>query len=85
LACERIILGVSRTREDSNQTRDTILELVRTSDGTFDLFLDSKPDRSGIPEQDLNDELCVRFGFCGKEYDTILREAKQNGRGKVRF
>jgi len=76
---------VSRTRKDSNQTRNTILELVRTKDGTFDLFLNSNLDRSSVPEQYLNNELCVRFGFCGEEYDTILREAKQKGRVEVRF
>ena len=76
---------MSRTRKDSNQTRNTILELVRTKDGTFDLFLNSNLDRSSVPEQYLNNELCVRFGFCGEEYDTILREAKQKGRVEVRF
>jgi hypothetical protein len=76
---------VSRTRKDANQTRNTILELVRTKDGTFDLFLNSNLDRSSVPEQYLNNELCVRFGFCGEEYDTILREVKQKGRAEVRF
>jgi hypothetical protein len=54
-------------------------------DGTFDLFLNSKLDRSNIPEQYLNDELCVRFGFCGEEYDEILGRVKQQGRVEVRF
>jgi hypothetical protein len=76
---------VSRTRKDSNQTRNTILELLRTKDGTFDLFPNSNLDRSSDPEQYLNNELCVRFGFCGEEYDTFLREAKQKGRVEVRF
>ena len=82
---ERIILGVSRTQKDSNQTRNTILELVRTKDGTFDLFLNNNLDCSSVLEQYLNNELCVRFGFCGEEYDTILREVKQKGRAEVRF
>ena len=58
---------------------------VRTNDGTFDLFLNSKLDRSAVAEQFLNDELCVRFGFCGEEYETILRDLKQNGRAELRF
>jgi len=33
----------------------------------------------------LNDELCVRFGFCGEEYDAILSQVKQRGRAEVRF
>lgn len=76
---------MSRPRKDSNQTRNTILELVRTKDGTFDLFLNSNLDRSSVPEQSLNDELCARFGFCGEEYDTILREVKKKGRAEARF
>jgi hypothetical protein len=85
LTFERIILGVSRTQKNSNQTPNTILELVRTKDGTFDLFLNSNLDRSSVPEQYLNNELCGRFGFCAEEYDTILREVKQKGRAEVRF
>ena len=76
---------MSRTTKDSNQTRITILELVRTADGAFDLFLNGKLDRSGVAEQFLNHELCVRFGFCGEEYDAILRGVEQNGRAEVRF
>jgi hypothetical protein len=70
---------VSRTRKDSNQATKTVLELVKRDDGTFDLLLNSKLDRSHIAERWLPDELCVRFGFCGQEYDSILREAKRNG------
>jgi hypothetical protein len=76
---------VSRTQEDLRQPRTTALEIVKRDDFTFDLFLNSKPDRSRIAEQWLPDELCVRFGFCGEEYCTILREVKQKGRAEVRF
>jgi hypothetical protein len=41
---------VSRTRKDASQTRNTILELLRTNEGTFDLFLNSNLDRSSVPE-----------------------------------
>jgi hypothetical protein len=58
---------------------------VRREDGTFDLFLNRKLDRSRIQEQWLPEELCVRFGFCGEEYDSILREVDQNGRTTVEF
>jgi len=54
-------------------------------DGAFDLFLNGKLDRSNVSEQYLNDELCVRFGFCGEEYDAILNQVKQKGRAEVRF
>lgn len=45
-----------------------MLELVRRSDGAFDLFLNGQPDRTNIPEKWFNEEVCVRFGFSGEEY-----------------
>jgi hypothetical protein len=76
--------NMSRTRKDSPIT-NTVLELVKRDDGTFDLFLNGKLDRNQILETWLPDDLCVRFGFCGDEYDSILREVNQNGRATVEF
>ena len=76
---------MSRTRKDSNQTVNTVLEVVRTDNGTFDLFLNGKLDRKHILEKWLNEELCVRFGFCGEEYDSILNELTQHGRKRLVF
>jgi hypothetical protein len=76
---------VYRTRKDSNQTVNTVLEVVRTDNGTFDLFLNGKLDRERIPEKWLNEELCVRFGFCGEEYESILNELTQHGRKRLVF
>ena len=53
-----IILNVSRTRRDLNQTGNIILELVRTNNGTFDLYLNGKLDRTSIPEP----RRALRFG-----------------------
>jgi hypothetical protein len=75
---------VSRTRKDA-QKASTALEVVKRDDGTFDLLLNRKLDRGRIPEAGLPQELCVRFGFCGEEYDSILREVNQNGRTTVLF
>jgi hypothetical protein len=76
--------SVSRTRKDSPITNN-ILEVVKRDDGTFDLFLNRKLDRNRIPEVWLPDELCVRFGYCGDEYESILSEVNQNGRATVEF
>jgi predicted SpoU family rRNA methylase len=76
---------VSRTRKDSNQVKNTVLEVVKKNDGTFDLFLNRELDRNNIPETWLPEQLCVRFGFCGEEYDPILREVNQNGRTTIVF
>jgi hypothetical protein len=59
--------------------------VVKRDDGTYDLFLNDAPDRSRIPEKWLPEELCVRFGFCGEEYDSILHELNLNGRTKLRL
>jgi hypothetical protein len=75
---------MSRTRKDA-QRASTALEVVKRDDGTFDLFLNSKLDPKRIPEAGLQEELCVRFGFCGKEYDSILRNINRNGRTTVVF
>jgi hypothetical protein len=76
---------MSRTQKDSNQPVNKVLELKKRADGTFDLFLNGKLDRSSIPQNWLEDELCVRYGFCGQEYDSILREANQRGVATVSF
>jgi hypothetical protein len=62
-----------------------VLELVKRDDGTFDLFLNGRLERSHVAEKWLPDEPCVRFGFCGAEYDAILHDAKQDGRTTVSF
>jgi len=28
-------------------------------------------------------ELCMRFGYCGEEYEEILRELNQSGKKKL--
>ena len=56
---------------------------MSTGDGTYDLFLNDGADRFAIPEKWLAEELCGRFGFCGEEYDSILRELNQTGRAKL--
>jgi hypothetical protein len=76
---------VSRTQKDSKQTKNTVLEVVKKNDGTFDLFLNRELDHKNIPEAWLPEQLCVRFGFCGEEYDSILREVNQNGRATIVF
>jgi hypothetical protein len=76
---------VSRTRKDSRKATNRVLEVVRMDDGTFDLFMNGKLDREHVPKDGLNEQLCVRFGFCGKEYDLILHELAENGRKKLFF
>lgn len=76
---------MSRTQKDSarNTKATTVLELVKRADGSFDLFLNGTLHRGEIQERWLPEELCVRFGFCGAEYDAILLEANERGRSMV--
>jgi hypothetical protein len=41
--------------------------------------LNRELDHKNIPAAWLPEQLCVRFGFCGEEYDSILREVKTAG------
>jgi hypothetical protein len=75
---------MSRTRKDA-RNQGTVLEVVKRDDGKFDLFLNHKLDHGQVLESSLEDWLCVRFGYCGEEYDSILREVNLNGQVKVAF
>lgn len=78
---------MSRTQKESARNKKTtrVLELVKRADGNFDLFLNGTLDRKEIQERWLPEELCVRFGFCGSEYDAILLAVNESGRSKVVF
>ena len=47
--------------------------------------MNGKLDRERVHEDGLGEQLCVRFGFCGKEYDLIVHELGENGRKKLFF
>jgi hypothetical protein len=69
---------LGRTKKDSKQ--GTVIEIIKREDGTFDLFLNRRLDHGRIHEDGLIDVLCVRFGYCGDEFQEILNELIQNGR-----
>ena len=77
-------MGMTYKDKDSLHSK-RFLEVVKRGDGTYDLFLDDAPDRSRISERWLPEELCVRFGFCGEEYDSIQHELNLNGRTKLQL
>lgn len=72
---------MSRTYKDARQNR--VLEVIKNTDSTFDLFLNSALHRGKVPEATLSEELCVRFGFCGDEYQAIVRELNLRGRKQL--
>ena len=78
---------MSRTAKDSAHMtkKTTVLELIKRADGKFDLFLNGSLHRGQIEERWLSEELCIRFGFCGGEYDAILLKANESGKSRVVF
>ena len=47
--------------------------------------MNGRLDREQVQKDGLNDQLCVRFGFCAEEYDSILNELAENGTKKLFF
>jgi hypothetical protein len=74
---------MGRTHKDAKQKR--VLEVVKRHDGTFDLFLNRKLYRGQIHSGALPQELCVRFGYCGQEYNSILCEVEETGNKELCF
>jgi hypothetical protein len=74
---------MGHTYKDAKQNR--VLEVVKRQDGTFDLYLNRKLHRGQILPDGLPEELCVRFGYCGEEFDSILREVEETGRKELFF
>ena len=71
---------MSRTRKDSRQ--GTVIEVIKREDGTYDLFLNRRLDLGRIHEDGLMEVLCVRFGYCGEEFDAIVGELARDGRSE---
>ena len=61
------------------------LDVTRNADGTFEVFYNGEHVRSNVPERWLNEELCVRYGFCGEEYDLILKQLNERGHASLRY
>ena len=74
---------MSRTYKDSARAGTRYLDVVKRDDGAFDVYVNSDLFRSQISEQTLNDQLCVKWGYCGAEYDEILSEIERTGRKRV--
>lgn len=71
---------MSRTRKDSRGHFNTTIEIIKVGEDAYDLLLNHEVFRIDAPESALPDWLCVRYGFCGEEYEDILREIKLNGK-----
>jgi FMN phosphatase YigB (HAD superfamily) len=75
---------MSKTYKDSRDSRrQTVIEVIKAPDGTFDLFTNHELERKGIQEEWMPDLLCARFGYCYDEYDALIQELNRNGRIKL--
>jgi hypothetical protein len=57
-----------------------VIEVIKVGDDAFDLLVNHEVFRRSAPEAALPEWLCVRYGFCGDEYDAIFREIEAIGR-----
>jgi hypothetical protein len=74
---------MGRTRRDLHQ--GTVLRVVKRDDGNYDLYLNSYLDRGGIHTDGLLQEICVRFGYCGEEFEDFQKELETNREATRRF
>jgi FMN phosphatase YigB (HAD superfamily) len=74
---------MSRTRKDAQKSRNTVLEVVKVGEDAFDLLVNHEVYRSNAPLDALPEWLCVRYGYCGHEYDAIIEELERNGRKAI--
>jgi hypothetical protein len=51
--------------------KHNIWEFLRKQDGTYSVSHEGSLLSDSIPEERFEQEVCVRFGFCGQEYADI--------------
>ena len=64
-------------------TKPNIWNFLRKPDGTYAVSHNGKKLSDSILKKNLNDELCIRYGFCGHEYDAILGQLNRFGKCSV--
>ncbi len=64
----------------SMPTKPNVWEFVRNENGSYAVFQNGKLLADAIPEERREDEFCIRFGFCGHEYEEIVRHLRQSGK-----
>jgi len=74
------VCRISRTRKDSRHVTGTVLEIVKTEGGEFDILVSREIVRHHDLESSLTYDLCMRYGYCGEELEPILLELNLTGR-----
>lgn len=65
------------------QMKQNIWEFLRSPDGTFAISHNGSLLSDAILEKWLEREICVRYGFCGREYHDIRSQLDRSGRCTV--
>ena len=63
--------------------KQNIWEFLRESDGTYAVYHNGNLLSDSIPAKSLNDAVCVRYGFCGHEYEAICSQLNRSGKCTV--
>lgn len=63
--------------------RQNIWEFMRKTDGTYAISHNGNLLSDSVLENSLEREVCVRYGFCGSEYDQICRQLNRSGKCTV--
>ena len=63
--------------------KQNIWEFLKKPDGTYAVYHNDNLLSDSIPEMRLNEEICVRYGFCGHEYQAIWGQLGHCGRCTV--
>lgn len=75
--------NMSKTYKDSARAATRYFDVVGRDDGTFNVYVNRGLFRGQMSEQTLKDQLCVKWGYCGAEYDEILSEVERTGRKRI--
>jgi hypothetical protein len=59
-----------------------VWEIVRKTDGTFEMFRKGELLHTSIPDGWLEAQL-GQYGFCGQEYEDIRRQLDECGKAKI--
>jgi len=60
--------------------KNNVWQFLRDENGSYAVFNNGKLLADSIPEERREDEFCVRFGFCGREYEEIVRQLRESGK-----
>jgi hypothetical protein len=77
---------MSRTLKDraGKQSMPNAYEIIRRTDGAFDIFRNEELRDRSISGEWLEDQL-AKYGICGKEYRDARRELDEFGRVRLEY